>query len=380
MSENASLTERIKGRWDNMTFLWRDFAELRLNGAMAPKPPLNHPLLFVWRRPSLWNHPFRSLLRWIRLIHPDVRLLELQPNASSLNDRSAKLAAASVRDGTVLAYDNCLSLTEVSFLKDRGLNVAMTSEGFKSLNHGRDDESQVESLKIFRLLDLYFVSHEPHADILRSHGVRAQFLPHWYDDRWFFPMAGVEKRFDLLYVGTARDDSRDGRYGLLKSLSREFRLGLAGPLEDFRGLSNAVLLGQVGDPRLMNKLHNQARLVLGGDSLNAEVERINRRPGQFLPYTLRHHIKHRTYCTLGSGACYLVEDHPTMRSAFVNGEEVVLWQDSEGLMAQCRRLLADSASAARIGHAGQARVAAQHTTRRRLGEILDAMTAVGVRK
>lgn len=378
LSMATSLLQRIQGRWEGMTFLASDFATLRLSGKAPSRPPLPFPLLFVYRSPSLWDHPTRSLLRWIRVQHPDVRILELAPTRALHGSPRPELVAAiaGLRGGVVLAHYTCLSLSEVALMKESGLKVVVTSGGFKSLNHGNDDVSQEESFRLFRLLDAYIVTHQPHVQELHKVGVCASYLPHWYDPLWFFPVPDMEKRFDILYIGTARDDSREARFSVLKRLSREFRLGLAGPPEDFQGLPNALLLGSIGDPRAMNELHNQARLVLGGDSLNNEVDRINRRPGQFLPYTLSHHMKHRTFCTLGSGACYLVEDHPSMRSAFSPDKEAVLWSDPEDLVERCRSLLSDAPAARLIGAEGRRRALSEHTTEKRKEEIFQILTQV----
>ena len=76
-------------------------------------------------------------------------------------------------------------------------------------------------------------------------------------------------------------------------------------------------------------------------------------PKQTIFYEDEFFIRARTYLTIGSGACYMVERHPEIARQFDDRREIVLWDDYDELCAQIDYYLKHDDERRAIGRAGQ---------------------------
>jgi len=88
----------------------------------------------------------------------------------------------------------------------------------------------------------------------------------------------------------------------------------------------------------------------------------------------------RLFEATGAGALLATESAPNLGDLFGPGEEVVAYDGEEHLVEQVRALLDDEPRRARIAAAGHARTLADHTYRRRMGQLADVLEQALVKR
>ncbi len=332
---------------------------------------LDRRLLFVYKDVDATDHQLYALLNHLRTF-AGVSILRFTAAERPRTDparSTAKLrrAVASFEPQIVLVYNNILSIEEVDFIKERGVRLASMTSGVASFTWGAPPEvTQQQIVDRIRVHDWYFVPHAPHVPILRAEGVNAIELSHWFEPAWFRPL-DLPPEHDVLFVGDLDNPLNRGRRALIESLSQQFDVTV---MSAGSAPSRVRRLAPTSNPHALNRLLNQAKLVLGSDLL-FDTSALNSLPGQYLRYEDTFFIRQRTFMSLGAGACYLVEAHPEATRLFEPGCDIVLWRDQTDLRDDIARLLADHATRKAIGVAGARRAHAEYTTATRIRTMFD---------
>jgi hypothetical protein len=334
---------------------------------VPPREMLGQRVLFVYKDTDPTDHQAFSLVRHLRRLG-DVAFVSFTAAERPRHDpsrASGRLFRALERSRAevVLAYNNILSIEEVDAIKQRGIRLGAVTNGVASFTWGAPPHvTQGDVIAALRRHDWYLVPHAPHVPRLQAEGINALELPHWFEPRWFRPLA-LSPRYDVLFVGDVASPLNRARAEMIDSLAADF---------DVAAMSFGAVPGTrvrrvapTTNPNALNRVINQARLVVGSDRLSG-VDALNTYPGQYLFYADEFFIRQRTYLMLGAGACYLVERHPDLEHKFEPDRDLVAWTDTDDLRARVRELLGNEQARQRIGRRGAARAAAEHTTARRV--------------
>jgi hypothetical protein len=338
------------------------------------RSPLAGRLLVVYKHKDLSDHLLYAMLAHLRRTHTGVPFLGFprheKPRANpALGAEKLVRGVNRAQPGTLFAYDSPLSVEEMAFLQAEGIPVASNTVGLDSFFCG-GAATQAEAFAILRAYRWYFVNHAPHVPRLRVEGVNAIALPMAYEPRWFHPLSGEELRYDVLFVGDIDTPLNSSRRALLERISRHFRVTML----SYRppGIDGVEHIGVAINPRRLNRILNRARLVLGSDRLG-DLGGLNQLPEQTIFYEDEFYIRQRVYLALGAGACYLVERHPEIARQFVDGREIVLWDDEDELCDRIAYYLAREDERRAVGLAGHSRVRAGYTTEHLMSRMLRQM-------
>ena len=230
--------------------------------------------------------------------------------------------------------------------------------------------SQTEAIENLAKYDLYLVPHAPHVPKLRSVGINAVEFPFWFEPTWFYPII-KEKLFDVLFVGDFTTPLNKNRLELLKLLSKNYKVAVASNQNTL--LPNVHHLGATTNPHKLNEWINLSRITIGSDRL-AEKKSLNDTPGQHIfMYDDEFFIRQRTYLTMGAGACYFVERHGEIEKKFVDGEEIVLWDNYQDLVDKVKYMLRNNAERDSIASKAAVKSLTEHATSVRVDQLVQMM-------
>ena len=334
-----------------------------------------HRVLLLYK--DYWyDYPQYALMSHLTRNFANIRLLrfssEERPRGRPIAS-SPKLfrAIEAWRPTLVVTYNNLLTLAEAEKIRSAGIQIASFINGIHSFFSGAAT-TQPEAFRIFKLYNCYLVPHAPHIAKLREEGVEAFELPFWNDPEWFHPLANVGKKYDLLFVGDFGTILNRNRAELLRILAEKYHVAVASDRKpDHERITH---IGRTDDPIQLNRWFNQARVVIGSDRLG-DTSTLNSIPDQYIKYEDEFFIRERVYLALGAGCCYVTDDHPEIRRKFEDGREIVLWDDPSQLMDKVEMLLRDPARASRTGRDAARRCQLEHSTARRVQEILKILAA-----
>jgi len=350
-------------------FHGRAEAAARLRPAQ-PKSRFGCRLLVAYKNGDLLDHQLYSLLKHLRRF-ADVRTVAFTPEERPRHDpargaRQLEVALEQTRPDVVLVYNNILSVEEVESLHSRGVRLCGFTNGVASFTWGAPPSvTQSDVLGAIRRHARYLVPHAPHVPRLCVEGVNAIEFPLWFDPSWFRPLE-LRPTCDVLFVGDVTTPLNRNRAALLETLAAAFDVAVM----SYVAVPNSTVrhIRPSTNPLVVNRALNQAKLVIGSDQL-ADTHDLNVYAGQYLYYDDVFFIRQRTYLALGAGACFLVERHPEIERRFVDGDEIVLWDDEDALERQIRELLRDEPARRRIGSNAARRARAEHTTAVRVEQL-----------
>jgi hypothetical protein len=367
-----------RSRWRRTSEWYLSYPRIELAGitvasALRRRDSLPAPFMVVYKQKAFVDHFLPGMIATLRRAYRGVDYLgftrDERPRENP-EQSSAKLlrSVEGGRPGAIFAYDSPLSPAEILTLTGQGIRVASNTAGLASYGIGGSPSAEA-TLAGLRAYSAYFIGHRPHVEPLRALGVNAQHMPFCYDPRWFRPLK-VPKRYDILFVGDVFQAMNAGRQELLREVARRFKVALLcyQPFEP--GLISN--LGTVRSPLKLNRLLNEARIVLGSD-LIASVAGVVNESWVVQDIPDRYLIRARTYLTIGSGACYVIERHPEIMREFKDGEEVVMWDTYDELFDRLDHLLKHDEERDAVGEAGQARALGAYTVGHAVEAILSAL-------
>jgi hypothetical protein len=190
----------------------------------------------------------------------------------------------------------------------------------------------------------------------RTAGVRAEvahlaFEPPLIDTLPPAPAQDV----DISFVGSVSEDHRQ-RIALLEAVAQRHDLKLWGNIPKSLPASSPLhrcFQGEVWGADMYQTLR-RSRITL-----NSHIDIAGREAGNM-----------RLFEATGVGAFLLTDFKDNLHELFTPDTEVAVWRSIEDCLAKIDRYLADADGRAGIAAAGQARTMAQHSYRRRAGEML----------
>jgi spore maturation protein CgeB len=271
------------------------------------------------------------------------------PRLDELIQQRIVRAALNAECEVIVNVDAHLTPDTVSRLKQKGVRVAFWFPDHVA-NLGRE-------LMLLGSYDALFFK-EPHlVERLRATlDLPAFYLPEACNPRWHRPFvsAGTEPYFVI--AGTMRPS----RVRVIERLMAEgIPLKLyGGPIPTWLG-DSPIRAIHVGYPIWREQKARIFRSSIGviNTLYSAEVFGVNA----------------RLFEAAGSGAAVLTEFRKTLPELFSIDEEVLAYDDFDGLLSHAKRLLAEAGLTGRIGDAGAQRCQRDHTYHSRLTTILEKL-------
>ncbi len=334
---------RLEQSWFDLHF-WRQKSALQRNFSV------------VFKAKATSDHFLPAILSYIKAHYRGVGYVSFSRDERPREDPASEAAKVKLyqfveknRPEVLLAYDSPLSPQEIHHLADQGIQIASTTAGLDSFYIG-GAPTQAAAIEALRRYSWYFVSHRPHVESLQKLGINAQHSFLGYDSRWFKPLDNVEKKYDVLFVGDIYYPMNASRQEMIAQVAKHFQVALL----SYRPpqIEGVIHLGTATNPHHLNRILNQARIVLGSDRVSNH-DQINMIPEQTIFYEDDFFIRARTYLTIGSGACYMVERHPEIARQFEDRREIVLWDDYDELCDQIGYYLKHNDERRAIGRTGQ---------------------------
>lgn len=327
-------------------------------------------LLFVYKEYS-YDHELYALLRFLKRNYKNVdyigfSAMERPRENPGLSSKKLIKKLNEFKPDIVFTYEKILSPLEVDLIVRLGMRLVTNTCGVHTFAYGGVN-SQGDAIDLFRKHALYLTSHAPHIPLLAREGIQAEEFPFWFEPEWFHPM-DVPKICDVLFLGDIISPLNSNRLELIKFLSQENKITLISDYDP--GLPNVTCIGSTPSPLKLNTWINQSKLVLGSDRLGS-IDGLNNLPGQYIFYKDEYFIRQRAYPIMGSAACYLVEKHQEIEKKFVNGEEIILWNDYDDLAKKVKLLLQDPDEVKRVGANAYAKCIGEHSVRVRTGQLIE---------
>jgi len=192
-------------------------------------------------------------------------------------------------------------------------------------------------LRIGRLFDITFIAQKEFVERLRADGLRQVFwLPLAFAPE-LHPEEGLDRCYEIAYVGSDSAVMHPIRHALLAAIRREVS-------DVFQGMAS---------PREMGRIYAQAKMVFN-KSVNNDVNM-------------------RYFEAMGAGAA-LLTDHACgngVEELFTVGEHFLEYQDENSLITLIREMRAEPEQCHRIGEAARRHVLENHTYTHRAGSLLE---------
>ena len=337
-----------------------------------PRKKFKTKLLFCYKD-YLYDHSLYSLILYFKMNYANIDFIgfsrEERPRKNpGLSSIKLLKKIGEFKPNVVFTNEKILSAAEIDHVLGLGINLLTSTCGYSSYDYG--GMSQTEAIENLAKYDLYLVPHAPHVPKLRSVGINAVEFPFWFEPTWFYPII-KEKLFDVLFVGDFTTPLNKNRLELLKLLSKNYKVAVASNQNTL--LPNVHHLGATTNPHKLNEWINLSRITIGSDRL-AEKKSLNDTPGQHIfMYDDEFFIRQRTYLTMGAGACYFVERHGEIEKKFVDGEEIVLWDNYQDLVDKVKYMLRNNAERDSIASKAAVKSLTEHATSVRVDQLVQMM-------
>lgn len=211
--------------------------------------------------------------------------------------------------------------------------------------------------------DLMISSWMPLVDHFRTGGKPAEFLPLAFDASVRDHLGGVEKRYDVTFVGGLGSVHADRR-AFLEELSRHVPLTVFGYGAETLP-STSPLLRCHGGPAWgmdMYRILASSRITL---NIHGEI-RVGGRAARWANNC-------RLFEATGVGTALLTDRRANLSDYFRVGQEVCTFTQPHDCAETIRRLLADPARLADVAASGQRRTLTDHTYEVRMAELADIL-------
>jgi hypothetical protein len=192
-------------------------------------------------------------------------------------------------------------------------------------------------LRIGRLFDVTFIAQKEYVERLRQDGFRQVYWLPLACAPEIYPLAKLDRCYDVAYVGSSNVAVHPVRHALLAAIRKEFP---------------KVFLG-MADPQEMGRIYAQSKIVFN-KSVNNDVNM-------------------RYFEAAGAGAVLLTDPARDngVEELFTVGAHYLEYRDEQTLLAQIRDLLQDPERCHRIADAARRHVLAHHTYRCRAARLLE---------
>jgi hypothetical protein len=183
-----------------------------------------------------------------------------------------------------------------------------------------------------------------------QNGMNNVFLSQWGCNPEIYKESGVEKKYDVSFVGQ--------KYGDREDFCRQLRDNGIDIHTFGRGWGGEDKVSQSRYIKILNQ--SWISLDLTKSSANDTCQ-----------------IKARPFEVTGCGSLLLTKENPQLEEYFVPGEEIVTYSDAADAAKKIRELLADKTRLAEIARKGHDRTLENHTYQTRLSDIFKACDSMG---
>lgn len=331
----------------------------------------------------------QAMLRWLPRIIPHYYEFVIddaargKKSADTITPLSAVIEAIGVCKPThILTWVPLFNEVELQFCHERGIYVLAVANSFVSLSSGIFKD-QLRFLNLLAQYDAYFIPHAPHVRVLRRHGVSAFEMPFFYDPEVYFPRQPslwrrwLEREYPVLFIGSVMEPGAENRIELLTALACRFPVYVV--TYQRPSIPGIHWLGVANSEKLINRLLNRSVVVLGSDFVtDRQLDEFNGRIENLIePYTDRFTLRVRVATTMGSGACYAVEDHEEM-ARFAGFEKAwIPWSDVSEAVDRISMVLRDREERVKMANLGWQGVNKRHSVDVRIHEMVAIITGGG---
>jgi hypothetical protein len=198
----------------------------------------------------------------------------------------------------------------------------------------------------YESFDMILTGFPPWVDEFRGRGIRAEYLPHAFDDRMAHLAVPWQRRSNAVaFVGNLSPAHRE-RISFLDSLSRHVDIDFYGGGIEYLP-SDSPLVARHHGPAWGRDLHS----VYGTHTIVVEVS--GDMPG-------RWSFSKRLFEATGMGACLVAEEAGNLANLFTPDVEVASYRGLDSCLDQLRSLSPDRSRARGIAIAGQRRTWRSH--------------------
>lgn len=268
-----------------------------------------------------------------------------------------------------------LNPEELEWCRNRNIKLVATVNGFATFSTGlyKSRDVYIECLK---LLDIFFIPHEPHIKRLKELGVNAVELPFSFDHTTFkrlpFMRAMLPKLNKFFFVGNFGDGSEQSHYriDMLKQFSN---LGKTMIISDIKiHHKNEVHFRPIPYEPALNLVANLSNYLICSDYFPNINKYSELNYSEELDYCEDYSfaIRPRVYTMIGAGSPVIIERHNQLQRFFEDGKHLIMWSNYEELKAKVAYYDKNNIAYQKISQQALAYVTEYHTTDNRFREII----------
>ena len=313
----------------------------------------------------------QALKRWLKKLLNQIVYFEFTPlergrfNCQTINER-LNFILNKEKFEILIDWDGQLNIEEIKLLRSKRIIYFRYLSGFTSLSSGHTTD-QKKLLDLLRLTDFYMVSEATHLDLLRGEGVNAIKSPFFADPTTYRPIKCQSNVFDFFFVGAVNSHWASNRKDFLERLSDNYRTLVVSNISD--KAKKTLSLPKIQYEPAVNFLQNNSSILCGSDLLPS-VEPYNLRISNCVhKYDLSYTVRARTFTSLASRRCYIVEGHSEIENLFEPNHEILTWRTYDELDEIADKYLNDKSKLDSIAHKGYQAFLSRHTVFHRLASI-----------
>lgn len=268
-----------------------------------------------------------------------------------------------------------LNPEELQICKEKGIKLIAAINGFASFSTGlyKSRNLYIQTLK---LLDVFFIPHEPHIPKLKSFSINAIELPFSYDPTTFKKLPiirAINTSFNkFFFVGNFGDSSVQSAYRIemLKKISESGKLLIVSDIKINH--TNISHMQPISYESILNLLANTSKYLICSDyfpNLN-EYNKLNESEVIDYDQSYQYAIRPRIYTMIGSGSPVIIERHIQLQRFFEDGKHLIMWSNYEELNDKISFYDQNKSLYKKLSEDAIEHVSKYHTTANRIREII----------
>jgi len=198
--------------------------------------------------------------------------------------------------------------------------------------------------------------HEPQWKEYKDMGVRAIYEYHTASDPSVFkPIRGIDKKFDIVFVGGNYGDKfplSKFRLNCIRELAKDFKVAISGTT-NWRNVPGIHFLGRNYDVKF-SEIAAQARCILGVNAFD----------------NVNHYTSNRTWNSMACGRPYVCHYYQGAEHFFDDKKNILFFRNIDDLKQIVSWIKANEKQADQIGAAGRKLIQTQHTYDHRTEQLL----------
>ncbi len=268
-----------------------------------------------------------------------------------------------------------LNPEEIQWCKDRNIKVVAAINGFASFSTGlfKSRDLYIKSLK---LLDIFFIPHQPHLARMKKLGINVLELPFSFDPKTYkrlTTLRSMGSHFNkFFFVGNFGDGSKQCAYRveMLKQVADSGKLLAVSDMKIQH--KNIRHLSPISYEPGLNLLANFSKFLVCSDyfpNLN-EYRDLNDSDVSDYDVNYAYAIRPRVYTMMGAGSPVIIERHDQLQRFFQDEEHLIMWSDYDELRDKLSYYDRNKTEYKKIEKNAYTFVNKHHTTDNRILEII----------